>query len=399
MVIRSLIIFLTFIKGHTLRNKTALNSSNSQGTFYEEPASVNTLTRSEQPSTSLDILDHASVEPDPKDDITSSNFNDDLSNIILKNMVHFYCKANTPLSNASEISKLLINIVNFTTETVKDKILQCATLQEAQTFVKEIEINDDKFRSEYMFKKSLTESKVWFQPKKFVIRNEFVQSIVDMDNDIDMNIYQGIVMPIEDQITTFLQLPGMLRTMMSNQEFYLTMGEDKPISHFCQGKLWKDIIKRNPGKILIPVMIYNDDFKIDDSVGPHSGDNAISGFYYQFPSVPTFLKSKLQYIFVAMLTLSKHIKECTPDSALYMLVNIFTRLEVYGIDVMDELGQTHKVHIILTNVLGDNLGIHTIFGFTTGFNSEFYCRFCITSKFICQHLYCNKDIILRSIDR
>lgn len=333
------------------------------------------------------------------DIITSSNFNEDLSTIIFKNMVHFYCKPNTPLSNASEISKMLKNIINFTTESLKDKILQCSTIEEAQAFIKEIEMDDDTFRSEYMFKKTLKESNVWFQPKKFIIKNESVQSIENLDNDIDMDVYHGIVMPIEEQIKTFLQLPGMLKAILKNQDQYLLDGTDAPISHFCQGKLWRDILKNHEGKVILPIMVYNDDFKIDDCVGPHSGDTAVSAFYYQFPSLPNYLKSKLQYIFVAMLTLAKHLKECTPDSALYMLLNIFTRLEVHGIDIIDELGQQHKVHLVLTNVLGDNLGVHAIFGFTTGFNSEFYCRFCLTPKSRCRHIYDSECIVLRCIER
>lgn len=315
-------------------------------------------------------------------------------------MVHFYCKPNTPLSNATEIAKMLKDVINFTTESLKDKMLQCSTLAQAQQFVRDIEIDDKQYRSEYMFKKYLKESNLWFEPTAFVINHEFVQTIVDMENEIVMDTYRGIVMPIEDQIRSFLQLPGMLKLMLNEQgRYFVDNCTNKPIAHFCQASLWKGIVNKNVGKKIIPIMIYNDDFKIDDSVGPHGGDTSISAFYYQFPSLPSYLKSKLQYIFVGMLTLSKHVKECTADSALNMILNIFTRLEVYGIEIVDEVGERHKIHFILTNVLGDNLGIHTILGFAQSFNATYYCRFCITPKSRCQHMFNDKDIVLRCIER
>lgn len=73
----------------------------------------------------------------------------------------------------------------------------------------------------HMFKKNLKESNVWFQSQAFVIRHEFVQWIVDMDIDIDMDTNRGLVMPIKDQIKTFLQLLGMLKLIVAEQEQYL----------------------------------------------------------------------------------------------------------------------------------------------------------------------------------
>lgn len=326
------------------------------------------------------------------------NLNENISNFILKSMVHFYCKQNTPISNVEEISQMTIDLMNFTTDSYKEEISRCTTLEEAKQFVNQVQLDSDKFRSLHMIKKHLKEKNVLFQPKKYVITNQVVHYIGDMNNELDEETYHGIVMPIEDQIKSFLELPGMLNAIVNNQNIYQSKSADAPISHFCQGKVWKQILEKNVGKTLLPVMIYNDDFTVDSSIGPHSADTQISAFYYSFPSLPAHLKSKLQYIFVAMLALSKHIKACSPDSSLYMLLHVFTRLESYGLDILDETGKTHKVYIILTNVQGDNLGVHTLCGFTTSFNSEFYCRFCLTPKSVCQYLCDNKDIELRSIE-
>lgn len=324
-------------------------------------------------------------------------FNNDLGEILLKNMIHFYCKSNTPISNALEIATMIKDVINFTCESLKQNIEKCQTLEEAQSFITGIELDSDKFRSSYMFKKYLRERGVWFPGKRFTIANRFVMNIDEIGDDDNMDTYHGIVLPVESQIKTFLSLPGVLNTMLNIQSKYTGANIGNTISHFCEGTLWRGIIEKNPGKTLIALMIYSDDFGIDNSRGPHSGDNAITAFYYRFPTLPGHLRSQLKFIFVAMLALAKHIKECTPDSALYMLVNIFTRLEVEGMDIVDENGELHKVHIVLTNCQGDNLGIHVMCGFA-GFNAEFYCRFCLIPKSRCQQLCNNKDIELRSVE-
>lgn len=330
----------------------------------------------------------------PKD-----SFNSTISNILLKSIINFYCKPNTPISNAIEISQMVIDVVNFTIDSIKSNISSCSSLEEVHDFIGNLELDDEKFRSKYMFQKYLKESGYWFQPKKFVISNQFVQSLEDVGDSVDMETYHGIIMPIEDQIRALLQLPGMLKAITDNQEHHLKSNTSKEgIAHFCSGTLWKDIVNKNKGKLLIPLMLYNDDFQIDDAIGSHSGVNSVSGFYYQFPSLPDHLKSKLKYIFVAMLTLSKHIKECSPDSSLYMLTHVFRHLEVDGIDIIDEKGTNQKVFIVLTNMQGDNLGIHVICGFAMNFGSTFYCRFCLTPKAVCQYLFENKDIKLRSVE-
>lgn len=356
----------------------------------------------ENPSTTSSInYEGIVLEPSqiaPSDCITPENNSNNLEELIFKKLLHHFCKPNTPLSNALEISQMVIEIMDFTTTNFREGIRKCSSLDEARRFADNTEIDDSKFRSIHMFKKHLEEADVLFHPKTFVIKEKSAYYGEDVSEEITTNSYQGIVMPIKKQIQKILELPGMLSAILKIQEQFQHASSEE-IQHFCQGKLWKNIVSKNIGKTLIPVMLYSDDFTIDNSIGPHSQDNQICGFYYQFLSFPSHLKSKLQYIFVAMLTFTKHMKECSPDSSLHILVQIFSDLERNGIEVSDEKGKIHKIHIILTNFQGDNLGIHVICGFTTGFNSEFYCRFCFTRKAICQYLSENKNLDPRTVER
>lgn len=395
MFLLPIIKYCFYIQGHTLansRNENYPHMTVVSGRNNENLACA-------QPSTSHNDHNNQIVELSQTLDIVAeASFNKSLSDFVLKSMVQFYCKPNTPFSNAEDISQMIIDMTNFINDSLKEGISKCSTLDEAKQLINHVELDSKNFRSIYMFKRHLKDHKVLFESKKFVMHNQVVHYIGDMNNEVELEKYQAVIMPIDEQIRAFLQLPGMLKAIIENQNKLKGSSLNNPISHFCQGNIWKDIVSKNVGKTLIPIMIYNDDFTVDNSIGPHSTDNQISGFYYHFPSLPAHLKSKLQYIFVGMLALSQQIKECTPDSVLYILLHTFSRLETNGLDIVDETGKVHKIYIVLVNVQGDNLGIHLICGFTKGFNSEFFCRFCLTTKTVCQHLCDNKDLELRSVD-
>lgn len=50
-----------------------------------------------------------------------------------------------------------------------------------------------------------------------------------------------------------------------------------------------------------------------------------------------------------------------------------------GISINVE-GQTKQVYFFLSHIMGDNLGLNTILGFTKSFNSSHCCRICYMSK-------------------
>lgn len=54
-------------------------------------------------------------------------------------------------------------------------------------------------------------------------------------------------------------------------------------------------------------------------------------------------------------------------------------LEEEGISISTENG-IQQVYFTLFLILGDNLGIHSMMGFSTGFTTDYFCRFCRTHK-------------------
>lgn len=72
-------------------------------------------------------------------------------------------------------------------------------------------------------------------------------------------------------------------------------------------------------------------------------------------------------------------------------------LETEGIHVKSNSKSIHiKFRLVLLQ--GDNLGIHSLLGFSESFNSNYPCRFCKVSKDHLQTLFYQDDILMRTIE-
>ena len=57
--------------------------------------------------------------------------------------------------------------------------------------------------------------------------------------------------------------------------------------------------------IVIPLNLYMDDIEPDNALGSNSGNNALSCYYYQFPTIPQHYLSSIKFVFEAMLHLKR----------------------------------------------------------------------------------------------
>ncbi|KAB0790079.1 hypothetical protein PPYR_15603, partial [Photinus pyralis] len=72
-------------------------------------------------------------------------------------------------------------------------------------------------------------------------------------------------------------------------------------------------------------------------------------------------------------------------------------LSTKGITV-NILEQEFQIYFLVASFLGDNLGIHTLLGFTESFRASYYCRFCKSSRDEASTMVVHNDITLRNKD-
>jgi hypothetical protein len=232
--------------------------------------------------------------------------------------------------------------------------------------------------TEYRLVKVLKELGVFEQPVQFTINNEIEASQKNGLPTIDAVVSKGALMPIEFQMKRFFERPGVLKLVLDNIQKYQDSGE---ISHFVNAELWKSKIQNMQNKICIPYFLYTDGLSIDNDLGAHSSDHSLSAYYYNFPGLPRHWLSSLKNIFVAMIYASKY-DAYGYEKCLYLLVDTLKKLETEGLTIVYE-GQQVQLYFVLGVIIGDNLGLNAILGFSKCFRANFPCRFCKLSRSEC----------------
>ncbi|KYN19735.1 hypothetical protein ALC57_07962 [Trachymyrmex cornetzi] len=116
------------------------------------------------------------------------------------------------------------------------------------------------------------------------------------------------------------------------------------ISNIMQTDFWKSKISES-NKITLPLFLYEDDFECGNPLGSHTTVYKMSGMYISLSCLPPEFRSKLDSIFLFQIVHSR---------------------------------------------------LNSILGFTTSFNSNFFCRFCKVTKNISKTQYKQNNCFLRN---
>ena len=191
----------------------------------------------------------------------------------------------------------------------------------------------------------------------------------------------GKYIPIEKSLSKFLSLPGVLDQIKSHHAYLEEEYKNGVISNFIQGKLWKQKLQNYSGKFVIPLFLYFDDFEVNNPLGSHAGIHKLGALYYSLPSLPPEYQSSIENVFLTLLFHASD-RSVPPDGNYYVFrkfIEDLNTLQIEGITLNLE-DRSEKVYFCVGLLLADNLGFHNAMGFTGGFNSNYYCRFCKVCK-------------------
>lgn len=197
--------------------------------------------------------------------------------------------------------------------------------------------------------------------------------------EIKKSVY---VAPIKFQLLKFLQLPGVFKILTENSN---TISRKSEISHFLNGSIWCKIKESFNGKTVFPLFIYYDDFESGNALGSHGGDQSLAAFYYQIPTIPEHLISSCDFLFDALL-FATELKSYGIETCVNPLIDLLIDLEKNGMKITID-NEEITVYFVTCLTMGDNLGIHTLHGFSKSFVANFFCRFCEMSLQDCRNTF------------
>ncbi|XP_055701281.1 uncharacterized protein LOC129802993 [Phlebotomus papatasi] len=252
-------------------------------------------------------------------------------------------------------------------------------------FMNILSILNDPFKSiktDYKLLRHLNDLDIFQYPNTKVVHVELADIIKNNAPVLDENTVEYSLVDINFQMKKFFESDNIFEYTLKNMREL--MSNQSNVSHFVNGELWKEKTKLYGDKIMIPYFLYSDGFELNDPLSSHAGIHSVCGIYYSFPVIPDFLVSKLKNIFVAGFIKHRDLNEYGINKMLRGLVEILVKIEQEGTTITAN-NTTYHVHFVLGQILGDNLGLNQILGYTTAFNANHFCRMCIRNKSQTQH--------------
>lgn len=141
------------------------------------------------------------------------------------------------------------------------------------------------------------------------------------------------------------------------------------------------------------IQVFYDDFECVNPLGSKTKKRKIGGIYFSIRNLPPQMISKLDNIFLAALFYVNDVKTgiCRYDDILRPLIKDVKNLETEGIVINNT-----TFFASISCISYDNLGANSLLGFTESFNSNNFCRFCLTETNKMQSVFHEKHLLMRN---
>lgn len=229
----------------------------------------------------------------------------------------------------------------------------------------------DRFIGVYMRKKYFTQSGVFLAPKEIPIAVAFYQRRNRMTGNVSQvlkNVSFQYV-PIKPLMKLILESKGFLESIEMHEPSLDGLMRDFHDGEYSQQNIFCRH-KRN-----IQLLFYIDDFEVANPLSPKAGTHKLGAVYCTITNIHPKFRSSLNNCHLVMLFNAGDAKLYGYEPIFDPLVEDLNSLIHDGIQIEAPTFQG-TVRVGLAQVTGDNLGLHSLFGFAQGFTANYPCRFC-----------------------
>lgn len=223
--------------------------------------------------------------------------------------------------------------------------------------------------TDYLRLKHFRSSPKWVEPEDLVIGDA---EDLTASKVIPVEVKMSYI-PLAKSLKACLESPGVFHAILE----YMASLDSEPtdcVSNFIQSELWKSKVKNKSG-IHIPLFKFYDDYNVNNSLGPHADSGKLGGVYCSIPVLPPKIRSLVDNIFVVLLFKSHDRELFSNDVVFHKIIEELEDLQENGITICVD-NVSHVVHFRLGLVIGDNLGVNSMFDFVSCFTANHSCRFC-----------------------
>ncbi|XP_075150892.1 uncharacterized protein LOC142225001 [Haematobia irritans] len=356
--------FLKHVKRHESSKKVTVNSSLNNNECFSE-------------------FFENSLEENSYEVIISQNEThntDSYVSELTKHMLNYYCKATIPRKYSMQcIQSFSLFIKKFITDNMSnDSFHNSGPIQK---FLK-VDIPT----TEYKFIKYLKQLKCFFKCRQVAV-NRGVESslnIINIPHSKEV-VHSLQIFPLKDFFSKLFTSTSFLKEMTQNIDIAVN---SEYIRQFSQSPFFKEKLQkiRNDDKSLhLPLIIFFDDFEVNNPLGSRAGIQKIGGVYAKIPCLPPRVQSKMSFIFLCMLFYTEDRKLLGNERIFSPLINELNSLSNHAFRI--ENFKYNKVFLVPSLFVGDNLGVNSALGFSESFSANYYCRFCTAHRHDTEKMY------------
>lgn len=271
------------------------------------------------------------------------------------------------------------------------------SFEASKNILKVVENPLDNFKSEHKRFKYFSEQLcTYIEPREIVIGQRLNTVLRGGLSTLEPCNCTMQFMPLRQILQKFFSLENVLTDTLKYMESL--SNNHSIISNFIQGSFWQSKLQKHNGRTVLPLFMFFDDFESGNILGSHSGIHKLGAVYVSVACLPPHLITVLSNIFMVLLFHSADREEFKNNIIFRPLIDEFNFLQSNGIEINTPLFQG-KLYFDLGLILGDNLGLHAITGFTESFSSNFPCRFCMIHKDRLKILCYEDETLLRNVEQ
>lgn len=230
--------------------------------------------------------------------------------------------------------------------------------------------------SEYLLLKYFENEKLYIPPEEIVIGKEYVFETRTEEDIEDPDNISFQFIPLRKVLKQFFEIPGILKSTRSYVEKLKATRDSSPfIKNVVQCEAWKQKEALFDDSLRLSLSLYQDEYETNNPLGSHKGIGKL-GAVYCFPScLPLALQSKVENIFLLTLFRANDLNRVPAHMLFSKAIAELKFLEENGITVDTDEGPL-TIFFSVAVLMGDNLAVNFMLGFTTGFSAKYPCRFC-----------------------
>ncbi|XP_066581593.1 uncharacterized protein [Prorops nasuta] len=308
------------------------------------------------------------------------NFDSSLKDHVLHLISQLYSFSDMPRKRVEDILNLTTQFFNMT------------AISKLQRFNKPFE----NFDSEYHTFKELVKTGNFIKPKKYVLgEKDKVKRVHGVLKLCRVPITAQFI-PIRHVLTRLFRNPEIFQKTIS----YISCLENDsaPLcTNIIQASFWKELKTIYSSKIVLPLIMFFDDFENNNPLGSNSRIGKCGAIYISIPCLPPEFQSKLENIFLFVLFNTADKKQLNNAIIFNAVIKELQFLESDGILVSFN-NVEQRIYFKLVLIIGENLGLHSIVGFVEGVTAPYPCRFCLINKSLIKTVFHERSCILRNVD-